>query len=376
MQKNSGIETRCGTGPYIPRSLLLQWHITERCNLRCRHCYQEDYSGREMTWDQWLQVLDQFKSLLDRWRHETGQPTFRGHITVTGGEPFVHPDFMKLLQKFAGEKDHYSFAILTNGSLIDPAVARQLARLKPRFVQVSLEGGRETHDRLRGPGNFDTTRSAIRHLVGRGIPTLVSFTAHRGNYREFADVVDIACKLKVDKVWSDRFLPNGAGMDHMGGEALTAEETQEYFNTMAQVRASTRKRWFCRTEVSMDRALQFLEGDGRPYFCKAGDSLITLMPNGDVYPCRRMPIHVGNLREQTLEAIYYANPLLKQLRDPEQVSEGCGGCFYTGLCKGGLKCLSYAVHGDPFVRDPGCWHEGPANENETVRSEPARGLHS
>lgn len=370
MQKKSGIETECGTGPYVPRSLLLQWHITERCNLRCLHCYQEDYSSREMHWDQWVQVLDQFNALLARWRNGTGKTGMRGHITVTGGEPFVHPDFMRLLEQFSEEKHRYSFAILTNGSMIDRPVARALSRLRPRFVQVSMEGGPETHDRLRGAGNFETTCDAIRHLVAANIPTLVSFTAHRENYREFPEVVEIACKLKVDKVWSDRFLPNGAGMDHMAGEALTPEETREYFNSMAGVREATRRRWFCRTEVAMDRALQFLEGDGRPYFCKAGDSLITLMPNGDVYPCRRMPIHVGNLLEQPLEMIYNSHPLLKQLRDPQQVSEGCGGCFYTGLCKGGLKCLSYAVHGDPFVRDPGCWHGDTENENATTQ--PAR----
>ncbi len=358
MTRQSNIETECGTGPYIPHSLLLQWHITERCNLRCLHCYQEEYSGAELQWGQWMNVIEQFKSLLTRWRLQTGQPKFRGHITVTGGEPFVHADFMKLLQHFSEDRAWYSFAILSNGSLIDDTVARKLEPLRPAFVQVSMEGKQETHDRLRGDGNFEKTQNAIRHLVSRNIPTLVSFTAHRENYKEFGDVVAIAQKLGVKKVWSDRFLPNGAGMDHMAGEALTPEETQEYFQSMADIRNKTKRRWFGkRTEVAMDRALQFLEGDGRPYFCKAGDSLITLMPNGDVYPCRRMPVHVGNLTEQTLETIYYENHLLKKLRDPEQVSEGCEGCFYSGMCKGGLKCMSFAVHGDPFVRDPGCYND-------------------
>ncbi len=358
MSRQSKIETQCGTGPYIPSNLLLQWHITERCNLRCLHCYQDAYSSDELKWDQWMNVLDQFQTLLYRWRRETSQARLRGHITVTGGEPFVHPDFLKLLSRFAEDRYKYSFGILSNGSMIDQNVARELKKLKPAFVQVSMEGKPETHDRLRGDGNFEKTVAAIRHLVAYKIPTLVSFTAHRENYKEFGEVVAISEKLGVDKVWSDRFLPNGAGMDHMAGEALTPEETQEYFQSMAEIRTSTRRRWFGKqTQVVMDRALQFLEGDGRPYFCKAGDSLITLMPNGDIYPCRRMPVHVGNMMEQSLESIYYGNELLQQLRDPERVSEGCEGCFYSGMCKGGLKCMSYAVHGDPFVRDPGCYNE-------------------
>ena len=44
--------------PYIPRGLLLQWHVTERCNLRCAHCYQEAYSGEELRFQDLLNVLE------------------------------------------------------------------------------------------------------------------------------------------------------------------------------------------------------------------------------------------------------------------------------------------------------------------------------
>ncbi len=44
-------------GLYIPRGLLLQWHITERCNLRCAHCYQNDYSGEELRFQDLFKVV-------------------------------------------------------------------------------------------------------------------------------------------------------------------------------------------------------------------------------------------------------------------------------------------------------------------------------
>ena len=74
---------------YIPHGLLLQWHVTERCNLRCAHCYQSTYSGQELQFQDLLRVLGQFKDLLNLWRRQPGQHPVRGHITVTGGEPFV-----------------------------------------------------------------------------------------------------------------------------------------------------------------------------------------------------------------------------------------------------------------------------------------------
>jgi MoaA/NifB/PqqE/SkfB family radical SAM enzyme len=54
----------------MPNGLLLQWHITEGCNLRCAHCYQDGYEGEELPFDDLLTVLEQYKDLLRRWRSE------------------------------------------------------------------------------------------------------------------------------------------------------------------------------------------------------------------------------------------------------------------------------------------------------------------
>ena len=128
---------------------------------------------------------------------------------------------------------------------------------------------------------------------------------------------------------------------------------------MSDVRGEL-SRSFTRTEISLGRALQFLVGGGEPYRCGAGERLITLEPDGSVLPCRRMPIRVGNVRESRLATIYRDDPLLQSLRDPERVGEGCEDCRHARVCSGGLRCLSYALTGDPFRADPGCWHAHPA----------------
>jgi radical SAM protein with 4Fe4S-binding SPASM domain len=333
------------------RSLLLQWHITERCNLRCSHCYQEGYSGAELSFDEILGVLRQYIELLKSWKG--GKRTF-GHITVSGGEPFVREDFFDILEAFRSRKKDLSFSILTNGSLIDSATAKSLKVLEPRFVQVSLEGSEATHDSIRGPGSYARTLSAIRHLKSEGLRTLISFTAHRANYREFGSVVDAGRRLKADRVWADRLIPSGAGSG-MRSMALTPEETREFFGVMKRSSRRSILDPLKRTEVAMQRALQFLFSGERPYRCTAGESLITVQPNGDLYPCRRMPIAVGNLKKTTLAELYNSSGLLKRLRDRNSVPEGCEGCLYGSLCSGGLKCLSYAMTADPFKADPGCW---------------------
>jgi len=346
-------------GFYRPRGLLLQWHVTERCNLRCAHCYQEDYSCEELSFENLLEVLAQFRRLLDRWRREPTRPPVRGHITVTGGEPFVRRDFLDLLEVFSANRKHFSFAILTNGSFIDAAMARRLRKFGPAFVQLSIEGSQATHDKIRGRGDFDKTVSGLGHLVRSRIRTLISFTAHRANFREFPEVARLGRRLRVSRVWADRLVPWGTGSG-LREQVLTPEETRELFELMRAARAEASGRWFGRTEIAMHRALQFLVAGGRAYHCTAGDSLVTVGPNGDLYPCRRMPIRVGNLMETPLAELYYGSDLFCALRDRQRVSEGCRGCPHSARCRGGLKCLSYAVTGDPFQADPGCWRASTA----------------
>ena len=111
----------------------------------------------------------------------------------------------------------------------------------------------------------------------------------------------------------------------------------------------------------MHRALQFLVSGQRPYRCRAGDRLITVAPNGDVYPCRRMPIRVGNLMETPLTELYWASEELRVLRDTARVPQGCEGCRYAAWCCGGDRCLAHAVTGNAFTADPGCWLARGAN---------------
>ncbi len=340
------------------RVLRLQWHITERCNFRCSHCYQDSQNSEELDFRQLIQVMDQYKDLLKNWKGGPEKPA-RGHINVTGGEPFIRHDFLDLLELFAGNRRHFSHAILSNGSFIDRKMAKRLRQLRTSFVQVSIEGTEETHNRVRGAGNYGQAVSALKNLVKEGVRAIISFTAHRDNYREFTDVARLGRRLKVSRVWADRLIPYGNALN-MVDKLLSPEETQEFFGIMEKARPVGVWSRFQRTKVSMERALQFQVGGGRPYRCTAGDSLITVQPNGDLYPCRRMPVPVGNLMEHPLEELYYDSELFRALRG-HCVSEGCETCFYSELCRGGLKCLSLAVTGDPFKADPGCLGPAPGS---------------
>ncbi|MBN1848689.1 MAG: radical SAM protein [Deltaproteobacteria bacterium] len=338
---------------YAWRQMVLQWHITERCNWRCLHCYQEHYSDDELDFENLLDIKEQFVTLLDLMNQIKSPLKVSGHINISGGEPFIRQDFMDLLGVFKEDKGKYSFGILTNGSFIDSTVAKRLKQVGPAFVQVSMEGGAITNDKIRGSGATTKTISAIKNLKQEGIPSVISFTAHRGNFLEFPAVAGLGRDLGVAQVWSDRLIPEGSGAG-LSEQLLSPDETKRFFELMYAVRKESLKS-FCRTEISMHRALQFLVGGGRPYRCAAGNYLVTVLPNGDVYPCRRMPIHVGNLQETPLVELYTSSEVFRALRNKDNISDECKDCIYWQKCRGGLRCLSYALTGNPFNADPGCW---------------------
>jgi radical SAM protein with 4Fe4S-binding SPASM domain len=337
---------------YLPRNLLLQWHVTERCNLRCQHCYQEANPSPELDLQNLLVILEEFKSLLLEFRRQ--MPLLPAQITLTGGEPFVRKDFPEFVETIASQSGLFSFAILTNGTLIDEQRASWLAQMKPKFVQVSLEGAQATHDRIRGNGNFEQTVAAIRWMTRAKIPTYISFTAQKQNYREFLDVARLGRKLKVQRVWSDRAIPAGRNQDELKQQILSPEETKDWLAIMARARREASRDWTSRTEISLNRALQFFVGKGQPYRCSAGTSLLCLLPNGDLVPCRRMPIVVGNVLQNRLAELYNCETFTA-LRNPHLISAGCKDCLFNRLCAGGLRCLAYAVSGLPLQSDPGCW---------------------
>ncbi|MCC6274425.1 MAG: radical SAM protein, partial [Leptospiraceae bacterium] len=147
---------------YVPDNFTLQWHITDTCNFRCSHCYQDNYSSRGETLENWKEILHQFLALVSIWR--TKNPGIKIHINVTGGEPFTHPDFFSLLELFHANKKKFSYGILSNGSLLNSEKSNRLKSLEPGFVQVSLEGGKKANDKIRGNGSFEKIRKGIRNL--------------------------------------------------------------------------------------------------------------------------------------------------------------------------------------------------------------------
>lgn len=326
------------------KKFVLQWHLSENCNLKCLHCYQENHKPIQLSYEQLEKIYKQYKNLLKKLK-------MKGHINITGGEPLCNPHLFKILDLIKKNEELISFSILTNGTLITKNIAKKIKSYNPYYVQVSLEGGQKTNDYIRGKGTYKKIAKGIKNLKKYNIFTSISFTATTLNYKEFPKVVSYAKKYKVDNVWSDRYIPLGDSEDK--NLSLNVSQTQEYLSIMAKERLKLKRKQYNKTTISMYRALQFQKTNDFAYGCTAGDTLLTVMENGDLVPCRRMPIVVGNLLKDDMYKLYKTNSILKELRK-NTIPDDCNDCEHAQMCHGGLKCLTYAIYKDLNHKDIGC----------------------
>ena len=121
----------------------IQWHLTERCNLRCRHCYQERRKVQEMTANEVKREIDGATQMFQAWEEEHGIRVSPS-IHFTGGEPFLYKGLWDVIAY--SKAKGYGVAMMTNGCLITKDRAKKASSLGISDIQVSLEGPPELQE--------------------------------------------------------------------------------------------------------------------------------------------------------------------------------------------------------------------------------------
>jgi selenobiotic family peptide radical SAM maturase len=186
--------------PFFATTFTLQWHITQRCDLHCRHCYDRS-DRRTLPLDEAIGILDDLYEFC-RQHHVFAQVTF------TGGNPLLYRHFKELYQEAADR----GFII---GILGNPAPRKRIEELMavqtPAFFQVSLEGLQRHNDFMRGEGHFDRVMEFLPLLAEFGIYSMVMLTLTRDNIDQ---VIDLAVSLRgrVDQFTFNRLAMVGLPM--------------------------------------------------------------------------------------------------------------------------------------------------------------------
>ncbi|MFH2121988.1 MAG: thio(seleno)oxazole modification radical SAM maturase SbtM [Pseudomonadota bacterium] len=316
----------------------LQWHITQVCDLHCRHCYDRS-DRKEMELAQGIRVLDDLYDFC-RDHHVFTQVTF------TGGNPLLYPHFNTLYKEAADRG--FMTAILGN-PMPRKRMEEILALQQPEFYQVSLEGMRGQNDYIRGAGHFDRTLDFLDLLKELGIYSMVMLTLTRANIGEVLELAELL-RGRVDLFTFNRLAMVGEGADlaSVAPDVFPAF-LQEYLQAaLRNPSIGIKDNLF--NLLRHEQSIPY-RGGCAGYGCGAGFNFVSLLPDGEVHACRKLPSLIGNLYRQPLGQIYHS----LQAEQYRQGSAACQDCEIRPVC-GGCLAVAYGYGRDIFHDvDPYCW---------------------
>jgi radical SAM protein with 4Fe4S-binding SPASM domain len=177
--------------------------ISRRCSLKCAHCYNNlpmsDRAARdrELSVAEYQRILTEIADAGCLW------------LLFTGGEIFARNDFLQIY-RYARSKG-LLITLFTNGTLITPAIADELAANRPFAIEITLYGrSKETYEKLtRVPGSYDRCLRGIQLLMERKLPlklktVAVSINKHEiGAMKQFVEE-ELGLEFKFDAMINPR----------------------------------------------------------------------------------------------------------------------------------------------------------------------------
>jgi len=316
----------------------LQWHITQRCDLNCRHCYDRSHRF-DVDYEKGIQILDQLRCFCLE-RHVGGQVSF------SGGNPFMHPRFFDLYR--AARDRNFNLAILGN-PLSEAQLDSILQIAQPAFYQVSLEGLQPHNDLIRGKGNFESVLEFLDLLKRKNVFSMVMLTLTRGNMDQMLELAE-QLRDRVDLFTYNRLSMVGEGANL---ESPPRGEYHHFVQRYLQAKNTNPVLALKDSLINIEREQQGLElfGGCTGFGCGAAFNFVSLLPDGEVHACRKFPSPIGHIQDQSLAEIYDGEPAKAYRRG----CRSCASCRLRAVC-GGCLAVAYGWGLDPFEEtDPACF---------------------
>jgi len=323
-------------------------YLTTGCNLFCRHCWITPtfVNGKPSPGD--CLDLGLLKTAV-----KEGKTLGLSQAKLTGGEPILHPQFVKIVDFLS--KEGLKLTMETNATLINAALARHLKNDTTMwFVSTSLDSPKpESHDRFRGVnGAFKSTIKGIEYLVRAGYKPQIIMSPHRGNINDVEDLVKLAVSLGAGSVKFNPVTPTGRGktMENKG-ETL---DFDEIIKLVRFVRGELQDRYHIPLYISTPPALssirEILQEKRAGGECNVLH-ILGLLGSGEMALCgigRNIPeLCFGHLGKDDLRDVWISHPTLDKLRhDLAGEFPGiCGDCIHDRRCLTQCVALNYVQYG-------------------------------
>ncbi len=342
------------------------WNVTKACNLRCIHCYasaDNRPAENELTTEEGFRLLEDLAHF--------GCPV----VLFSGGEPLVRPDIFDLIAYAV--RLGLRAVLSTNGTLIDPACAKELKKFGLSYVGISLDGIGEVHDRFRGTkGCFEKVVQAIENCQREGLKVGLRFTINKFNAEEIPKVFDFVEKMKIPRICFYHLVYAGRGTKLMEYD-LSHEETRKWVDYIIdrtkELHDKGHKVEVLTVDNHADGPYLYLrmKREGNP---RAEEVYQLLLMNGgnnsgvgigcvswdgEVHADQFWRHYsFGNVRKRPFSEVWMdtSDPLMAKLKEKKKHVKGrCAKCRFLEVCGGNFRVRAEAATGDTWAPDPACY---------------------
>lgn len=321
--------------------------ITNHCLQRCIHCSSNADCNRyaEISF---ANIQDTVQRLL---------PMGLQSVVLSGGEPFLHPDFFAIVEFLRSKGLRYS--LYTCGVVCGPQGFASIAdKVFDRIKDESLDkvifslhaGTQETQARISGfSSSFPSVLASIRAAKKSGIEVEIHVVPMSANYAELEQVLEIADELGVSKVSFLRFVPQGRGTEQL-------RLNREQFLGLQQLYRKYQNGY---KGVKIRFGTPFNCITYRGGHCTAGVNKVLINAYGEILPCEAFKYLHGQrptIYQQDIGEVWQNDQLLNELRAIHVDSVSiCDACPYKDGCQGGCPGQRKHLNGD-FRKgpDPSC----------------------
>lgn len=334
-----------------------QWHITDSCDQRCLHCYIFSESNciplKEMSYQEIQSVLENCTEMCRKLNRIP-------YLYITGGDPILHKYFWKVLELLKSQG--IAFTILGNPFHLDDEVCRKLKFYGCERYQLSIDGLRDTHDAIRKPGSFDTTIEKIGCIRKAGIRSVIMTTVSSTNIHEIPGIIDLVVENQADVFAFARYCPTSLekSVHHVTPQeyhdllAVCWEKFEQYKGGSTTFYLKDHLWTLFLHEKGLFTPPEDLDGTTIYDGCSCGNSHLTILPNGDIFACRRFESKVGNVFSDRLHDVFLGESM-DRYRDYGKF-EKCARCELLRFCRG-CPAVAYGHTNNFYSADPQCWKE-------------------
>jgi len=351
--------------------ITIQWHITTKCQNSCKHCYMYDpqtyYRERErtLTLSQKIEILNQ----LDEFGRKYGF-TFK-HFYLIGGDPLLADDVFDFIKEL--RKRSKTVSLAGNPDTLTDENCKKLKKFGIRSFNLSLDGMEQTHDLIRGQGNFKRTIDGFKQLAKYGIHSTTMISLNSFNVAEFFDVLDYVFYKTKSRGMAFDFCVNIGNAKEMKSTITpeTALDIASRYLDKKKAYKNKRSDFIFGEKSGFIRLLHIYRKDTVSFEnetakftdgCLIGSRCQTIISDGTLLLCRRLPVILGRLPEESFENIFLSNEILKKFRRPQFFGD-CGKCIGWNWCRG-CPAISNGEYGNPYKKPSVCFANLLEKNNE------------